>query len=139
MYRSGTSTTLAVYFEWLAKKVVHESGGMTTIGSVLDIACNDGSFLDHFKQFGWKTFGADPAKNLGPIARAKGHKISTGFWGQDLDSEEMPIQNELTAIVAQNVLAHVPDPVGFLKACAKAMGRKTKLYFQMSQCNMHQL
>lgn len=137
LYTSGTSTTLSNYFEWLAQKVIRES--MLTLGesgSILEIACNDGSQLDHFKAHGWKTFGVDPAVNLVTIA-AQNHTVRNGFW--PLQFPELPHGNDLTAITAQNVLAHVPDVVSFLKGCKDVMGPKTKLYVQTSQCNMQQL
>lgn len=102
--------------------------------AVLEIACNDGSQLDSFKRRGWRTYGVDAAANIVPIAVAKGHNVRVGFWGDDLSASQVPVD----AIVAQNVLAHVPSPVAFLQACAAAMGSTTKLYIQTSQCNMHQ-
>lgn len=135
LYQSGTSSTLSDYFEWLAWKVINSSN--VEKGAVLDIACNDGSQLDHFKAHGWKTFGVDPAANLVALARANGHTVKTGFW--PLKFPELPKRESLTAITAQNVLAHVPDVVAFLKGCARVMGPKTQLYVQTSQCNMHQL
>jgi hypothetical protein len=42
-------------------------------------------------------------------------------------------------IVAQNVCAHVPDPVAFLDACRRVMTDKTVLYIQTSQSNMIEL
>lgn len=56
-----------------------------------------------------------------------------------MDFPELPCGDDLTAITAQNVLAHVPDVVSFLKGCVNVMGPKTKLYIQTSQCNMQQL
>lgn len=139
LYQSGTSTTLKEYFRWLANKVVQETVGVDRHGSVLELACNDGSQLDQFKALGWNTFGVDPAENLASIAQKKNHTIRVGFWPLKDDFQEMPRGDDLTAIVAQNVLAHVPHPVDFLKACAAVMGPKTKLYIQTSQCNMQQL
>ena len=49
--------------------------------TVLELACNDGSQLDVFKALGWKTYGVDPAANIVPTALAKGHNVTTGFWG----------------------------------------------------------
>ena len=138
LYQSGTSTTLKEYFRWLANKIVQETGGERH-GSVLELACNDGSQLDQFKALGWETFGVDPAENLASIAKAKNHTIRVGFWPLMDNFDEMPRGDKLTAIVAQNVLAHVPNPVDFLKACAAVMGPRTKLYIQTSQCNMQQL
>ena len=138
LYRSGTSTTLRAYFSWLADKVILETGAASR-GNVLEIACNDGSQLDQFLKRGWKTFGVDPAANLVPMALEKGHVVKTGFWGSSLEFPELPPPHSLHAILAQNVLAHVPSPVEFLKQCARAMGRQTLLYIQTSQCQMHQL
>ena len=140
LYQSGTSTTLSDYFEWLARKVIQESDLVSTttkVGTILELACNDGSQLDHFQKLGWRTFGVDPAANLVTIAATKNHTVRKGFW--PLDFPELPKGDDLSAITAQNVLAHVPDVVSFLKGCAKVMGPKTKLYIQTSQCNMQQL
>lgn len=142
LYASGTSRTLANYFEWLADKVSEETRtrGFELNGrdaAVLEIASNDGSQLDSFRQRGWRTFGFDPARNLADEATARGHTIVVGYWGVDeAPAGVLPPRDEIAAIVAQNVLAHVPDPVAFTRACAAAMGPRTRLYLQTSQCEM---
>ena len=135
LYQSSTSKTLLKCFDWLADKVIMETG--KTSGTVLEIACNDGYQLDKFTSKGWKTFWVDPAANIVPIARKKGHTVMLGFWGVD-EFNELPGPNVLDAIMAQNVFAHVGSPVTFLKNCHKAMGPKTLLYIQSSQCQMLQ-
>ena len=139
LYQSGTSKTLNNYFEWMAHKVIKESGKEKN-GVVLEIGCSDGSQLDHFKQMKWKTFGVDPAANLATLAITKGHTVKIGFWGEEhFTFPELPLGNKLHAILAENVLAHTSDPVNFLKVCASVMGKNTLLYIQTSQCNMHEL
>jgi nucleoside-diphosphate-sugar epimerase len=135
LYQSGTSKSIEIYFKWLAEKIIDES--MKTNGTVLEIASNDGSQLTEFAKLGWKTVGVDPAKNLAELARAKGHTVYVGFWGVDT-FPDLPSPNSLDAIVAQNVLAHVGNPVQFLRACAAVMGTRTKLYIQTSQCEMYE-
>ena len=132
LYQSGTSRSSEIYFEWLAKKIIHES--RTSNGTVLEIACNDGSQLNQFLKYGWKTIGIDPAKNLAELAQKKGHTVYVGFWGVDQFSLSAP----LNAIIAQNVLAHVTNPVEFLRACLNHMNEQTKLYIQTSQCEMYE-
>ena len=138
MYQSNSSTTSLQYFEWLAAKIIGESNiNDSQSGTVLEIACNDGSQLDFFRQRGWKTFGVDPARNLITTARKKGHFIIEGFWGSEMfDWSQLPKSSEIDAIVALNVLAHVEKPVKFLRDCARVMGPQTKLYVQTSQCEM---
>ncbi|ARF11772.1 methyltransferase [Klosneuvirus KNV1] len=130
LYASGTSKTIMTYFAWLAKKCTDESNRLTN--NILELASNDGTQLDCFKQLGWNTYGIDPALNISDIALKKGHNISIGFWG--IDKFNIPTPD---IIIAQNVFAHVPDPVKFLKACVDIMTNTTKLYIQTSQCNMY--
>ena len=143
MYVSGTSKTLLKHFEWLAQKIQADVEtlpleGARTKRAVLELACNDGSQLDAFARLGWKTYGVDPAANIVPTAVAKGHQVKVGFWGAQSvwPPEGKPVV--LDAIVAQNVLAHVPSPTQFLKDCAAAMGPRTLLFIQTSQCAMHE-
>ena len=133
-YMSGTSATLCAYFAWLAgaiSEATPKSDGRERI--VLELACNDGSQLDEFQKRGWTTIGVDPAENLATVARAKGHEVHVKFWGAEPVSIPTP-----DAIVAQNVCAHVPCPVSFMRACRNAMGSHSQLYIQTSQCNMYQ-
>jgi len=130
IYLSGTSNTMREFFRDFAEKSIRESG--VSQGTVLEIACNDGSLLDWYKENGWRTFGYDPAKNIHPISSAKGHDVTVGFWGQDPVPEYPP----LDIIVAQNVCAHVPDPVAFLEKCREVMNENTILYIQTSQSEM---
>lgn len=129
IYLSGTSNTMREFFRDFADKSIAE---FQSPGTVLEIACNDGSLLDCYKARGWRTFGYDPAQNIYPISSAKGHDITVGFWGQDAVPEYPP----LDIIVAQNVCAHVPDPVAFLAKCREVMTTKTVLYIQTSQSEM---
>ena len=80
---------------------VHQEFGAKKI---LDVACNDGSQLDSFKIKGWETFGIDPAKNLFELTKLK-HQIVCDY----LKPEH--IKNFQTDVVlAQNVMAHTPNP-----------------------------
>ena len=135
LYQSGTSQSLQNYFEWLAKKIIEETSIIN--GTVLEIACNDGSQLNQFLKQGWKTIGVEPAQNLAEIARKSGHTVYTGFWGVD-QFPLLELSKTLDAIVAQNVFAHVTNPVDFLRACLNVMNDKTKLYIQTSQCEMYE-
>lgn len=133
-YMSGTSATLCAYFAWLAGAISEATpsvDGRARI--VLELACNDGSQLDEFQRRGWTTVGVDPAENLATIARAKGHEVHVRYWGAEPVAIRTP-----DVIVAQNVCAHVPCPVSFLRACRDAMGGHSRLYIQTSQCNMYQ-
>jgi hypothetical protein len=117
------------YFATFAELYTSKLG---TNNTVLEIACNDGFQLDEFKKRGWKTYGVDAAENIVPIAVSKGHNVQCGFWGKD------PVDANITPdlIVAENVLAHVNNPIDFLNTCVSFMNDKTLLVIQTSQANI---
>jgi len=129
LYVSGTSKTLKEYFDWFADQFVSHS---RTAGKVLDIACNDGTLLDSFKDRGWITFGVDPAENLHPISTAKGHNVICDYWSTDV-AEKLP---KFDLIIAQNVFAHTADIDKFLEACIKVMHYSSTLIIETSQAEM---
>jgi 2-polyprenyl-3-methyl-5-hydroxy-6-metoxy-1,4-benzoquinol methylase len=101
-------------------------------GNVLDIACNDGSQLDYFKNLNWNTYGVDPAENLIPITKSKGHNVICDFWN-DAAALKLP---KMDVIIAQNVFAHTEYIDNFLKSCKLIMHDNTSLFIQTSQKNM---
>jgi 2-polyprenyl-3-methyl-5-hydroxy-6-metoxy-1,4-benzoquinol methylase len=129
-YVSGTTKTGLHFFRQNAEYIIKHKNVLT--GKVLDIACNDGSQLDFFKEFGWETYGVDPAENICPIAISKGHRVICDFWNENA-ALQLPVMD---VIVAQNVFAHTQHVKDFLKNCKKIMNENTSLFIQTSQKNM---
>lgn len=130
LYVSGTTKTLKDYSDWFADYVIGKMSKKTT--NILDIGCNDGTQLDSFKTRGLNTFGVDPAENIYPISSAK-HDIICDFFGPQVVEK---FQYEFDAITAQNVFAHNPNPLEFLRTCKKLMSDHTLLFIQTSQADM---
>ena len=76
----------------------------------------------------------DPAFNLASTSRSKGHHIVVGFWGEESVSQQLP--DSFDVIIAQNVVAHVPQPCHFVSMCKLKMVANTKLYIQTSQADI---
>jgi len=130
LYVTGTSLTLRVYCDWFAEFVSNRESIQN--GSVLDIACNDGTQLDSFKKLGWKTFGVDPARNLFGLAAEKGHVVTNSYW------PTVPTHPQMHVITAQNVCAHTAHPLEFLQGVKAALVSTGTAYIQTSQSQMYQ-
>jgi SAM-dependent methyltransferase len=92
---------------------------------VLEIASNDGTFLKPFKENNSQVFGIDPAKNIAEIANKKNIKTYDDFFNSSsFDKYEHSI-GKVDFIFARNVLAHVPDPMDFIKGIKKFMNNKS--------------
>lgn len=130
-YVSGTSTTMYKYFEWIADKITLECKNKTSDKKILDIACNDGSQLNHFSAKGWDTYGVDPAENINCTNNQ--HTIFKDFFNFEFSTT---LNEKFDVILAQNVVAHVDDVHDFIRGCKNIMKDDGTLYIQTSQCNM---
>lgn len=85
---------------------------------VIEVASNDGYLLQHFVAAGIPVLGIEPAANVAAVARARGVPTETLFLGRDSGRTLAARGVAADLIVANNVLAHVPDPAGFAAGIA---------------------
>jgi SAM-dependent methyltransferase len=76
---------------------------------VVEIAANDGYLLQHVQAHGVPCYGVEPVAALAAAARARGIEIVAEFFGRDLAAQLADEGRRADLIVANNVLAHVPD------------------------------
>ena len=98
---------------------------------VLEIASNDGSQLQAFKDLGIPVLGVDPAKNIAKVANERGIKTIDEFFSYGLAKklkEEQHIQADL--IFGANVLAHVEGIVDFVKGVKELLKPKGTAVFE---------
>lgn len=131
LYVSGTSKTLKEYFDWFVDYT--QQFFVNKPNTVLDIACNDGTQLDSFKDKGFTTYGVDPAENLYEISSKKHEVICDYFTDEYVDTLKA---KNIDVINAQNVFAHNSYPVKFLQQCRDIMHDDSVLFVQTSQANM---
>lgn len=84
---------------------------------VLEVGANDGYLLQHFQALGMQVLGVDPSANVAAVAANRGIMMTTAFFGSKL-AESLP---KADLIVANNVLAHVPDLHDFIEGLAIAL------------------
>jgi SAM-dependent methyltransferase len=82
---------------------------------VVEIASNDGYLLQYFAQKRIPVLGVEPAENVAAAARAKGIQTITRFFGEKMAADLSADGLQADLIIANNVLAHVPDLNGFVR------------------------
>jgi 2-polyprenyl-3-methyl-5-hydroxy-6-metoxy-1,4-benzoquinol methylase len=85
---------------------------------VAEIAANDGYLLQYVEQRGVPCYGIEPTKSTASAAREKGIRIVEAFFGKALASDLAGKGQQADLIVANNVLAHVPDINDFIGGVA---------------------
>lgn len=82
---------------------------------VLEIASNDGYLLQHFLVNGIKVIGIEPATNVCERARKLNIPTINDFFTERLALELLEKYGHPKMIIANNVLAHVPNIIDFLR------------------------
>lgn len=76
---------------------------------VVEVAANDGYLLQYFQQSKIPCLGVEPTASTANAAREKGLEIIEEFFGESLATALKDKGHSANLMVANNVLAHVPD------------------------------
>ena len=98
---------------------------------VLEAASNDGYLLQYFRQLGHRVLGIEPARNVAAVARERGIATVAEFLDQELARRVVAEHGPADLVVANNVLAHVPDPNGFVAALATLAGERGRVSIEV--------
>jgi len=107
-YLSSVSTTMVTHAGELANRLVDEAG-LDANSLVLEIGSNDGYLLSHLVRRGIPVLGVDPADDAALRASDAGVPTVVGYFSDALAAELEAGGRAADVIVANNVMAHVPD------------------------------
>ena len=85
---------------------------------VVELASNDGYLLQHVVARGIPALGIEPAANVAAAARERGIETIVRFFGRELATELAADGRRADLLVADNVIAHVPDLNDFVGGMA---------------------
>jgi len=89
--------------------------GLDFSSTVVEIGANDGYLLQYVQKKNIPCYGIEPAHTTISAARGKGLNIIKGFFCLEKAEELAEKKGQADLIVANNVLAHVPDINDFVK------------------------
>jgi 2-polyprenyl-3-methyl-5-hydroxy-6-metoxy-1,4-benzoquinol methylase len=94
-------------------------------GSVLDVGCGDGDFIEHAASLGWNAIGIDPDPAAIANCLSRGLDVSQGTLEQFADKERL-----FDVITLSHVIEHVHNPVALLKACRRLLKPTGQLWLE---------
>lgn len=114
---------------WLAHceaycKLMKERFHLNESSKVVEIASNDGYLLQYFKALGIDVLGIEPAENVAKKARERGIETISEFFGEACARKLKEEGIKADVIVANNVLAHVPNLNGVIQGVAELLEEK---------------
>jgi SAM-dependent methyltransferase len=118
-YFSGYSSTWLAHSEAYVQSMA-ERFQLTAESYVIEVAANDGYLLQYVMARGIPCLGVEPTATTAAAARAKGVPIVEEFFGVRL-GRDLAKQRPADLMVANNVLAHVPDINDFVGGFAELL------------------
>ena len=117
-YYSSYSESWLAHSQKYATKMI-EKLGLTADDLVVEVASNDGYLLQYFRVEGISVLGIEPAAEVAMVAEQK-RNIPTqiDFFGNDIAQRIVKHNVRPRLMVANNVLAHVPDIHDFISGFA---------------------
>lgn len=120
------------YFSSVSKSFVEHAENFTNMitqklcldsnSTVVELASNDGYLLQFFNKKKIRCFGVEPTKSAASEAKKKGVETVESFFGKHLAQELLKKNAKADLIIANNVLAHVPDILDFVEGISILLG-----------------
>lgn len=118
-FSSFSSSWLAHAERYVASMV--ERFGLGKANTVVEVAANDGYLLQYVQSRGISCYGIEPTASTAAAARDKGIEILQEFFGVALAARLVSQGRQADLMVANNVLAHVPDINDFVGGFARLL------------------
>jgi 2-polyprenyl-3-methyl-5-hydroxy-6-metoxy-1,4-benzoquinol methylase len=133
LYVSGTSKVLVNHFKNYFLNIKKKISLNKSNDKILDIACNDGTFLNFFVKDGFKkVIGVEPALNLRQINYKKNIDINSFFFSYEKSIKLKKKYGLFKVITANNVCAHVPNIKDFILGVKNILDREGIFILEVS-------
>jgi SAM-dependent methyltransferase len=116
-YFSSHSTTWLDHARTYVDAMVQRFG-LGAESQVIEVASNDGYLLQFARGRGLRCLGIEPSESVALAARGKGIETRIEFFGSTLADKLVREGRRADLLVANNVLAHVPDINDFVRGAA---------------------
>lgn len=117
LYIPSASDTMRAHFQDLARHV-RDTLGTAPSQLVVDIGCNDGTFLSACQQLGLTVLGVDPAANIAALARVKGVEVFNEYFTAESAGRIREQYGPAQVIVTTNTFNHIDHLHGFVAGVA---------------------
>ena len=116
VYFSSMSDGMLAHARTHAERLVAERS-LDVSSLVVEIASNDGYLLQYYKAAGIPVLGIEPAANVAKVAESqRGIPTLVEFFDGGIIGQKLANEGRRANVIhANNVFAHVPDPVSFLR------------------------
>jgi ubiquinone/menaquinone biosynthesis C-methylase UbiE len=128
LWVTGTSDGVKRYRNFFVKKIMNFH--KTNKRKLLEIASNDGFFLEEFKKNKFTVLGVDPAKNIAKRANKKKIKTIPAFFNENTSELIKKKYFSADIVICRNVIPHVENIHSVIKGISKVLESDGKAYIE---------
>ena len=119
---SSTSRYMQMHFERFAETVLTGILSSRTDPFVVELGSNDGIMLQNFQHRGIRHLGVEPSTNVADVARGRSINTVSAFFDYKLADAIVAEHGHADAILAANVMCHIPDLTGVASGVRRLLG-----------------
>jgi methylation protein EvaC len=127
---SSTSRHMQAHFEGFANSVMADVLKGRSDPFVVELGSNDGIMLRHFQRRGIRHLGIEPSVNVADVARGHGIDTISAFFNLKLTDDIVAEHGYADAILAANVMCHIPDLPGVAAGARRLLKPDGVLIFE---------
>ena len=132
-YYTSISPELVAHFRYSAESII-STRNLSEDSLIVEAASNDGCMLENFKRKGMKTVGIDPANGPAASAQSRGIHTIVDFFDAGQAHQIVSDHGRADVFLANNVLAHVPDPNDFVTAIETILKKNGIAVIEVPYC-----
>ncbi len=127
---SGTSTYMQRHFKTFAGSIRDRYLSQSDDPFVVELGSNDGIMMKNFAQEGIRHLGVEPSQNVAEVARSQGVNTICEFFGEEVAGTIVGEYGNADALLAANVMCHIPDLNGVAQGAARLLKPDGVLVFE---------
>ncbi len=126
-----TSHTQMIYCQNIAENLKKIDRGL-----IVDVGCNDGTFLDLLRNKGLENLlGIEPSVDCAKLCSLKGHRVENIYFENGGAQTLRKKYGAASAIIYRHILEHVRSPFDFLLEARELLNKKGKLFIELPDSN----
>lgn len=129
VYFSSVSTSFLEHCKNTARYLA-ERFSLDSKSLVLEVASNDGAFLQYIKELGIKVLGVEPAENIARLANERGIPTRADFFNLSFAKQLQEEGIKADLIYGANILAHIPEILDFVRGLEAVLKPRGSAIFE---------
>lgn len=127
---TGLSISMKKHFQEMSESHIPDAIVNNKESFIIEIGCNDGTFLQNVVEKKIKHLGVDPSKNVVEKAQEKGINAVAEFYSYDASKTIDEKHGKAIRIFASNVICHIPDMHDFMRGIKNNLSLEGEFIFE---------